>query len=221
MSALQCGFLPTLWPWPNGSTSLHFGFATHIYRSGLLQRLNELINKEYLEKCLINSKILRISDSGFQHLRNLDCLYLGGNNLTKVPSNAFEVLKSLKRLSLSHNHIELIQPFAFKRLVNLEYLLLKNSRIKNVTRGGRRKRDSKSWMGISLPYRDGRNCWWLSLRIIYSNHWSWLVWSSGFSSEKVELILLTHHGCLRMKEYYSCNSWSMAMAHSELVPSLL
>lgn len=88
-------------------------------------------------------------------------------------------------------------------------------------RGRRRKRDSKSWMGSSLPYRDGRNCWWLSLRIIYSNHWSWLVWSSGFSSEKIELILLTYHGCLRMKEYYSCNSWSMAMAHSELVPSLL
>ena len=85
---------------------------------------------------LSNNKILRISDSGFQHLENLNCLYLEGNNLTKVPSNAFEILKSLKRLSLSHNHIEAIQPFAFKGLVNLEYLLLKNSGIKNVTRNG-------------------------------------------------------------------------------------
>lgn len=84
---------------------------------------------------LSNNKILRISDSGFQHLGNLDCLYLEGNNVTKVPSNAFEVLMSLKRLALSNNHTEPIQPFAFKGLVHLEYLL-KNSRIKNVVRDG-------------------------------------------------------------------------------------
>lgn len=74
---------------------------------------------------LSNNKISR-SDAGFQHLGNLDCLYLEGNNLTKVPSDAFEVHKSLNRLSLSHNRIKAMQPFAFKGLVNSEYLLMKN-----------------------------------------------------------------------------------------------
>ncbi|KAM8816928.1 LOW QUALITY PROTEIN: leucine-rich repeat-containing protein 70 [Rhynchonycteris naso] len=83
---------------------------------------------------LSHDKILRISNIGFQHLGNLDCLYLEHKNLTKILSDAFEVPKNLKRLSLSHNYIEIIQPFGFKGLVNLEFL--KNSRIKNVIRGG-------------------------------------------------------------------------------------
>lgn len=95
---------------------------------GRYNRLDQL----YMEKININTVARNTFERNF---RDLEHLYLGGNQIELIEDRAFEGLHNLKTLSLCENKLKQINQQTFKGLSNVSRLFLHKNQIETIGAG--------------------------------------------------------------------------------------
>lgn len=84
---------------------------------------------------VINSNLNTISPPFCRNNSILEELYLGGNQMVRIPENAFENCNSLEKLDLSSNNIESLSDESFNGLPSLKVLYLPMNKISHIDNG--------------------------------------------------------------------------------------
>lgn len=81
------------------------------------------------------NEIKKIPERYFWHFCRLETLSLHGNQISSIPRMAFRDLISLKRLSLNGNRLKSIGSVLFTSCLNLEYIDLDNNALRYIENG--------------------------------------------------------------------------------------
>ncbi|XP_070555391.1 insulin-like growth factor-binding protein complex acid labile subunit [Ptychodera flava] len=78
---------------------------------------------------LTTNKIVSLPPNGFVTLKQLDCLDISANHISRISSMSLQALNNLKLLNFHRNNISIIASDAFQDLSKLEVLVLSFNRI--------------------------------------------------------------------------------------------
>ncbi|OOV34626.1 hypothetical protein BV61_02305, partial [Candidatus Synechococcus spongiarum LMB bulk15M] len=82
-----------------------------------------------------DNNLSRLPEGIFSGLNNLQALYLGGNNLSSLPGGTFSGLNNLQELHLHRNNLSSLPEGIFSGLNNLQELYLRGNKLSRLPEG--------------------------------------------------------------------------------------
>ena len=78
---------------------------------------------------IYNCSLKEVRYKNFEHLKDIQAVYLGYNQLSSIPVDTFKDLTRLKFLSLQGNHLQTLNGYLFQNLLKIQELLLNHNRL--------------------------------------------------------------------------------------------